>query len=66
MDEATMLQKYGLTSRQLQKLFRKIISAGFMSAQELADRLKITESQLTEVFKIAEGVRKNLKQDIEG
>lgn len=63
MDEASMKIKYNLTSRELQRLFRKIISGGFMSAQELADRLKITESQLTEVFARAAGVAKGMKEN---
>lgn len=59
MDEASLMQKYNLTSRELQKVFRKIISAGLMTAQELADRLKITKSQLTEVFALATGALKD-------
>jgi len=62
MDEASLMQKYDLTSRELQKVFRKIISAGFMTARELADRLKITESQLTEVFALATGAIKDPRQ----
>jgi hypothetical protein len=65
MDESAMMQKYSLTSRELQKLFRKIISAGLMSAQELADRLKITESQLTEVFAMAAGIARGTKDNHE-
>lgn len=65
MDEDAMKEKYGLTSRELQRLFRRIISAGLMTAQELADRLKITESQLTEVFAMAAGLADQLKQEEE-
>jgi len=48
-DEAFMA-KYNLTYRQLQRLFRKMIQAGFVTPIELAQRLCVTESQVTEAF----------------
>lgn len=48
-DEAFMA-KYHLTYRQLQRLFRKMIQAGFVSPIEVAQRLCVTESQITEAF----------------
>jgi len=50
MDDQALMEKYGLTQRQLQKLFRQLIEAGLMSPLELANRLKVTQSQVAEAF----------------
>lgn len=50
VDDDALMQKYDLTSRQLQRLFRKIIAAGLLSPVELADRLSVTKSQVAEAF----------------
>ncbi len=48
-DEAIM-EKYGLTARQLQSLYRQIIEAGLATPLELAERLRVTSSQVYEAF----------------
>ncbi len=50
MDDEFLKEKYLLTNRQLQRLYRKIIAGRYMSVTELADRLSVTESQITEAF----------------
>jgi hypothetical protein len=50
MDEGSLMVKYRLTPRQLQALFRQLISGGYATAQELSGRLKITKSQVTEAL----------------
>ncbi|MGB6068398.1 MAG: hypothetical protein WBG50_26610 [Desulfomonilaceae bacterium] len=50
MDDQALMEKYGVTQRQLQSLFRQLIEAGLMSPLELANRLKVTQSQVTEAF----------------
>lgn len=50
MDDAGLMVKYHLSYRQLQRLFRKLILAEFISPLELAQRLCVTESQVTEAF----------------
>jgi uncharacterized protein (DUF433 family) len=50
MDDESLKRKYSLTNRQLQRLYRKVIAGGYMTVAELANRLSITESQITEAF----------------
>ncbi len=50
MDDQALMEKYHVTQRQLQSLFRQLIEAGLMSALELANRLKVTKSQVMEAF----------------
>ena len=38
LDDEALMKKYNLTSRQLQRLFRKVIAAGLLTPVELADR----------------------------
>jgi DNA-binding MarR family transcriptional regulator len=49
-DDQMLMEKYSLTYRQLQRLFRKLIIGGFVSPLELAERLCVTQSQVTEVM----------------
>jgi DNA-binding MarR family transcriptional regulator len=49
-DDQMLMDKYSLTYRQLQRLFRKLIIGGFVSPLELAERLCVTQSQVTEVM----------------
>jgi DNA-binding MarR family transcriptional regulator len=60
MDDKTFMGKYKLSYRQLQDLFRKMIKAGFVSPIELAERLCVTSSQVTEVIKQVEKSVKEL------
>lgn len=48
MDDQSMMAKYNLSPRELQDLFRQIISAGAMTPLELANRLSVTRSQVFE------------------
>lgn len=50
MDDDALMVKYQLTARQLQRVLREIINAGLVTAMELSNRLKVTKSQVTEVF----------------
>jgi hypothetical protein len=50
LDDQTLMRKYDLTARQLQRLFRKIIRAGYATTLELSNRLCITRSQVTQAF----------------
>jgi hypothetical protein len=59
MDDEAFMIKYSLTYRQLQRLFRKLIAGGFVSPLELAERLCVTQSQVTEAL---EQVRKSIDE----
>jgi len=50
MDDEALMVKYRLSFRQLQRLFRKIIVGGFIQPMELAERLCVTKSQVSEAF----------------
>ena len=54
MDDEAFMIKYNITYRQLQRLFRKLIIGGYVTPLELAERLCITSSQVTEAFAEAE------------
>jgi DNA-binding MarR family transcriptional regulator len=54
MDDDTLMKKYKLNFRQLQRLFRKMIQGGFISPIELAQRLCVTKSQVTDAINMAE------------
>jgi len=60
MDDDTFMVKYKLSYRQLQGLFRKMIKAGFVTPIELADRLCVTSSQVTEALDQVEKAVKEL------
>jgi hypothetical protein len=51
LDDQGFMIKYKLSYRQLQRLFRKLIQAGLVTPMELAQRLCITDSQVTEVLR---------------
>ncbi|MFH1116779.1 MAG: hypothetical protein V1792_22920 [Pseudomonadota bacterium] len=50
VDDETLMNKYHLTQRELQSLFRQLIDAGLVSTMEIANRLEITKSQVAEAF----------------
>jgi hypothetical protein len=50
MDDDALMVKYNLSYRQLQRLYRKMITGGYISAMELAQRLCVTTSQVTETL----------------
>lgn len=50
LDDDGLMLRYKLTPRQLQRLFRQLISAGLVTPLQLSQRLSITKSQVTEAF----------------
>jgi hypothetical protein len=50
LDDDALMMRYNLTQRQLQRLFRQLISAGLVTALQISKRLSITKSQVTEAF----------------
>ncbi len=61
MDDDSMMEKYKLSARQLQRVFRKLIDAGYVSAMELSKRLCITKSQVSEALAEVEGAVNELE-----
>lgn len=61
VDDQSLMAKYNLSYRQLQGLFRKMIKAGYVTPLELAKRLCVTESQVTEVLGVIDKARNELK-----
>jgi hypothetical protein len=50
LDDEALMEKYHVNQRQLQSLFRQLIEADLISPLELANRLRVTTSQVTEAF----------------
>jgi DNA-binding MarR family transcriptional regulator len=50
MDDEELMKKYNLSNRQVQRLFRKMIAEGLVSPLEMANRLCVTKSQVTEAI----------------
>lgn len=50
LDDEELMEKYRLSPRQLQGLFRELIEAGLVTPMELSSRLSITKSQVREAF----------------
>ncbi len=63
LEDNEFMLKYDLTYRQLQRLFRKLIKAGYVSPLELAERLCVTESQVTDVMRFVNGAIRELNDD---
>ena len=61
LDDDGFMEKYDLTYRQLQGLFRKMIKAGLITPMALARRLCVTRSQVTDVLTQAERAMKELE-----
>jgi hypothetical protein len=50
LDDDELMEKYNISLRQLQRVFRQMIEAGYATPMELSRRLCITRSQVTEAF----------------
>ena len=61
LDNDELMLKHELSPRQLQKAFRQIIAAKLMTPIELANRLSITRSQVTEAFKEVQQAMKEIE-----
>jgi hypothetical protein len=61
LDDQGFMIKYEISYRQLQRLFRKMIQAGYISPLELAERLCVTQSQVTEAFDVVKSAVKELE-----
>lgn len=60
MTEAQIMQLHKLTSSQLQRLVRRMMVAGYLSELELFDWLRLTDSELMQVFREENGDEENL------
>lgn len=60
MNDEDLMAKYKLNFRQLQRLFRKMIQGDFISPIEMAQRLCVTKSQVTDAIEMAERAAKEL------
>jgi hypothetical protein len=50
LSDSQLIEKYGLTSRGLQYIFRRLVQAGLMTDLEFFERSKLTESDLFRAF----------------
>ncbi len=61
LDNDELMLKYELSPRQLQKALRQIIGAKLMTPLELANRLSVTRSQVTEAFREVQEAMKEIE-----
>lgn len=61
LDNDELMLRHELSPRQLQQALRQIIAAKLMTPIELANRLSITKSQVTEAFQEVEKAMKELE-----
>jgi hypothetical protein len=50
MDDSSLMAKYGLTSVQLQRVFKQLVDMGLMSEGRLRLRAELTDTQITRAF----------------
>jgi hypothetical protein len=62
LDDEGFMRKYNISERQLQRLFRKMIAEGFVTPLELAERLCVTESQVTEAIDLVKKATSELDE----
>ncbi|MDQ7783760.1 MAG: hypothetical protein RDU20_12825 [Desulfomonilaceae bacterium] len=54
MDDAGLMQKYGLSSKGIIQLMGRLVSAGLLTPAELAERRSLAKTVYFPVFKCAE------------
>lgn len=50
LNDNQLIEKYGITARTLQYVFRKLVQAGLMTDLEFYERSKLTESDVFRAF----------------
>jgi hypothetical protein len=50
LSDSQLIDKFGLTARGLQYIFRKLVQAGLMTDLEFFERSKLTESEVFRAF----------------
>ena len=50
MDDNSIVRKYKITPAKLQQVFLRLVEAKYLTAQELYERAKLTETQITQAF----------------
>jgi hypothetical protein len=50
LDDPALMSKYELTDKQLEMVFQKLIDADFITALELWERSRLSDTQITKAF----------------
>jgi DNA-binding transcriptional regulator LsrR (DeoR family) len=50
MGDSELMKKYGLSSKQLERLLRKLLDAGLITDMQFYERTSLSDSQLTLAF----------------
>jgi hypothetical protein len=50
IDDPALMRKYDLTDKQLEMVFQKLIDADFITALELWERSRLSDTQITKAF----------------
>jgi hypothetical protein len=49
-DDNNLMRKYDLTAEQLEEVFGKLVDADFITALELYERAKLSDTQITKAY----------------
>ena len=50
LNDGAIVQKYKITPEKLQQVLLRLVEAKYLTAQELCERAKLTETQITRAF----------------
>lgn len=50
MDDRALMRKYGLSEKELETVFQKLIEADFITKFELWERAKLSDTQITKAY----------------
>ena len=50
LDDNSIVRKYKITPEKLQQVFLRLVEAKYLTAKELYERAKLTETQITQAF----------------
>jgi hypothetical protein len=50
MDDPTLMSKYGLSSKELEDVFQKLVEVDFITIVELWERARLSETGITKAF----------------
>ncbi|MFH0825033.1 MAG: hypothetical protein V2B18_19955 [Pseudomonadota bacterium] len=50
LDDNSLMSKYDITGDQLERIFGKLVDANFLTALELHERAKLSDTQITAAY----------------
>ncbi len=50
LNDMELMNKYGLTSKQLEEILRQLVEVGVITHMELYERTRLSDTQITKAF----------------